>query len=445
MVSTPRPLPIPTEYGNAPRQEPYCDQRYTTRYLEMFRDGEFSYCSPNSPSKITCFHTHPNFHDGNRDSFCIVQGSNFNTSTNKFQLGCALQPDIEVPLSTLYWYWYETGPRDLLDRYFSIVTRKGESTGWGLGTIAPSTGKRTFTILVKREGSDNIFHCLHEIMSLTYTMDVLRMSRDPQTGMPRFSPEDVANTHIVILDDHDDGAYFDLWKLVSDRPIKRLAELVKDDPEWLMNPGNTVILPLAGGANPVWHPNPHHHDCLNQLREVFVRRVLDFYQMPTERPWDPTQSESAPLVLTFVNRTATRALENAHGLLSALRARYSQDGVQVQSVDFAGLAFAEQIKVARGTDVLVGVHGAGLTHALFMNSSRGAVVEMFPPGLEMDALRAIALERGLGYYRTHNTTSLGHRPWQDESLHVEEKVFADLVDHAVKSLYNRVGSFKDAE
>ncbi|KAK6834990.1 hypothetical protein PG987_009684 [Apiospora arundinis] len=113
------------------------------------------------------------------------------------------------------------------------------------------------------------------------------------------------------------------------------------------------------------------------------------------------------------------------------------------------MTFREQIEIARETDVLVGVHGAGLTHALFMSSKRnggrgGAVIETFPPGLEMGALRAIALERGLVYYRTHNTTSLGDREWHFEDLHVDENVFADLVEHAVKSLYNRIGSFKDA-
>ncbi|KAK8855169.1 hypothetical protein PGQ11_011081 [Apiospora arundinis] len=419
----------------------------------MFRDGESTYCSPDSPaqsSQITCFHTSPDFHeDGHRGSFCIGQGSNFDFTTNKFDMDCSMKPNIEVPLQELHAYWYETGPRFLFQNHFSIHTGDDELILWRRKNTAKVTNKRTFTILIKREGSGNIFHCLHEIMSLTYTMDVLRMSRDPQTGQARFSAEDIPNTQIVIVDDLDNGPFFDLWHVVSGRPIKRLGELVKDDPEWLTNPGNNIILPLAGGANPEWHENPDHHDCLDELREVFSKRVLEFYQLPPEKPWDPTMGTNSPLRLTFVNRTSTRKLDNADQLIDNLRARYNSTDVEVRSVDFAAMTFREQIEIARETDVLVGVHGAGLTHALFMSSKRnggrgGAVIEIFPPGLEMGALRAIALERGLVYYRTHNTTSLGDREWHFEDLHVDENVFADLVEHAVKSLYNRIGSFKDA-
>ena len=38
----------------------------------------------------------------------------------------------------------------------------------------------------------------------------------------------------------------------------------------------------------------------------------------------------------------------------------------VQVVDFVDLSFREQLLLVRRTDLLVGVHGAGLTHALFL-------------------------------------------------------------------------------
>ncbi|KAK6855708.1 hypothetical protein PG995_007859 [Apiospora arundinis] len=243
-IPTPQTLSLPSEYSSIQGQDPYCEQRYTTRYLEMFRNGESTYCSPDSPSKITCFHTSPDFHeDGHRGSFCIGQGSNFDFTTNKFDMDCSMKPDIEVPLHELHAYWYETGPRFLFQNHFSIHTGDDELILWRRKNAARDTNKRKFTILIKREGSGNIFHCLHEIMSLTYTMDVLRMSRDPQTGQARFSAEDIPNTQIVIVDDLDDGPFFDLWHLVSDRPIKRLGELVKAEPEWLKTPKTTSFYP----------------------------------------------------------------------------------------------------------------------------------------------------------------------------------------------------------
>lgn len=440
------PLPAPSDYQGALGQKEYCQQRYSTKYLEALRNGEVSYCTPASPSQLTCFHTPSGFHeDGHIDSFCIGQGSVYDATTNRFALGCLPKPDVAVPIAKLHTYWYRTGPRYLLHSYFSTVNT--ESPAWRPENEFPS--QRTFSILVKREGANNVFHVLHEIMSLTYSMDVLRMSRDPQTGKPRFSQEDIANTQIVIMDNLEDGGFLDLWRLVSDRPIKRLSELVSEDPQWLNNNENTLILPLAGGANPAWHQEQDDHDCINELREVFSRRVLDFYQIPhgqsRDRLTQEVEDNGGPLVLTFVNRTSTRQLNNADMLLDDLRARFYPNDVRVQSVDFAAIPLREQIEVARGTDILVGVHGAGLTHALFMKPHRGAVVEIFPATLEFNALRAIALERGLAYHSTHDTAREGVRDWQEERLDVDETVFRGLVDAAVDSLVNRVGSFIDVE
>lgn len=47
-------------------------------------------------------------------------------------------------------------------------------------------------------------------------------------------------------------------------------------------------------------------------------------------------------------------------LLNAARARFAQDA-DMHLVDFAELTLREQIQVSRDTDVLVGMHGAGLT------------------------------------------------------------------------------------
>jgi hypothetical protein len=46
-------------------------------------------------------------------------------------------------------------------------------------------------------------------------------------------------------------------------------------------------------------------------------------------------------------------------------------------VKFEDLSFEKQMAVARSADVLIGVHGNGLTHALLMRPHR-AVVEIFP-------------------------------------------------------------------
>ena len=53
--------------------------------------------------------------------------------------------------------------------------------------------------------------------------------------------------------------------------------------------------------------------------------------------------------------------------------------VSVREVDFSRLRFEDQVAVDATSDVLVGPHGAGLTHNVFM-PRRAQLVELFVDG-----------------------------------------------------------------
>jgi hypothetical protein len=53
--------------------------------------------------------------------------------------------------------------------------------------------------------------------------------------------------------------------------------------------------------------------------------------------------------------------------------------VRVREVDFSTLSFEEQIYVDATTDVMIGPHGAGLMHNVFM-PDRAALIELFVDG-----------------------------------------------------------------
>ncbi|KXJ87959.1 hypothetical protein Micbo1qcDRAFT_20330 [Microdochium bolleyi] len=622
----------------------------------------------------------------------------------------------------LHEYWYETGPRPIMWRWMTLDDRaeilqhrpfKGppvaESASLpekatGSGSSSPSSSSadeaqqqhglparpterdipvdnmaghnstslespraapasastpRTFTYLLKREGSHNIFHSLHEIMSMTQTFDALRTTRDPATNAPFFvSPVDIPNVQIIIVDGHNDGPYFDLWKLFSGRDPKRVTQLVEgegkaaillttpDDEKageaaWLSRPLDNVIIPFAGGSNPVWHDDWEKWDCVNELRTVFVRRVLDFYGFPADTPVlkkssglarrqatagansgniapprtpeagsggspaakaaaavqspkknsnrpvaaggagrpsgnetsrgssssssssgpkgsskapsgsqnapaapvkeaaaataknetvhgtqpavkndkpsvgkgekpaavkepastassskdkedsavkqevaipnkdkaiankqpppsSPPPSSSAPgdnsnvsnnsgsealtppppgaLRITFIDRKETRRVQDTPALLAHARnvlAGKLKLNIHIQAVDFATLSFREQIALARETDILVGVHGAGLTHTLFMRQDMGALVEIFPEGFELRCFRAMARDRGLEYYKMHVPVVEKKADFHVEDVIVPQDKFVEVLEHAVKALDNRPGSFND--
>ncbi|KAK7757025.1 hypothetical protein SLS62_001041 [Diatrype stigma] len=240
-----------------------------------------------------------------------------------------------------------------------------------------------------------------EIFSTYMTFDILRMSGDDSgENVPLFrDPDDADDTQVVILDDRDDGPYFDLWTLFARRKPLRFNELLSDRSSLSNLEDVDLIIPLAGSSNPFWKDDDQAQQCNNApTLNVFSSRVLKFYGI--EDP--PTRKNDEPIVVTFVKRRDTRRLRNQDHLIASLQRRNSH--IRVQMVDFAAIPFSEQVRVARGTDVLVGVHGAGLTQSLFMRQGAGAVVEIQPEELDHNGFRNVAGMRGLGYYRAHAST-----------------------------------------
>ncbi|KAF3771449.1 family 61 glycosyltransferase [Cryphonectria parasitica EP155] len=284
-----------------------------------------------------------------------------------------------------------------------------------------------FTVLIKREGELNPWHCLLEILSLSLSMDVLQMSpRDGEQGPAFFTPLDAENTQVVILDERKDGPYFDLWQLFAKKPIVRINELPADDDALAGN----VIIPLPGASNPLWQgdwdPNPCAH---SDLLRTFSWRVLHHYDIP-----DTLDGEDK-VVVTFIDRREQRRLVDMDRHLAALRNRYKHAVINV--VDLAALPFPEQIRLVRNSDVLAGVHGAGLTHGLWMKE-HSAMVEILPEVLNHKGFRNFAGALGHDYFSTHGTKPPAvSGSWQHDDVAIEEERFLEVMDLAIKSMYNK--------
>ena len=83
-------------------------------------------------------------------------------------------------------------------------------------------------------------------------------------------------------------------------------------------------------------------------------------------------------------RKLGRSVRNDKDVVAALRALEKRDfangaRVVVQDVDYSELSFEDQISINLDTDVMVGPHGAGLMHNIFM-PDRAALVELFIDG-----------------------------------------------------------------
>lgn len=437
---------VPSEYYPQIPQSEFCEDRYSLNYLQAFRKDIKQYCDDGSRSAFTCFHSQLTPTD-RRDAFCIASNARIDREKQVFVLDCPIEDKTAV--RNLPSYWYGTGPKAILDKFVHV----GAADPHPVEDV-PDT--RTFIFLLKREGETNPWHCLMEIMSMTFTFDVLRMARNPTSSpeAPFFtSAEDSPNTQIVILDDRSDGPYFDLWKLFSGREPKRLSELSAEaEDSWLSDSKTTIILPLAGASNRIWDNDWVIRDCNeNALLRTFVERVLAFYSIKHDS-LSPASSSPSIIKVTLISRTGSRRLQDEDSLVDALRAELPAH-VHLDVVDMAAKSFKEQLEIAHSTDVLIGVHGAGLTHLMFMREGKGAVVEIQPESLIYQGFRNLAAMRGQLYFSAHAAMSgmesraeqspvtdrdgvQRRSDWHNHDVVMSKDRFVDLAMAAVKALYN---------
>ncbi|PGH07762.1 hypothetical protein AJ79_06150 [Helicocarpus griseus UAMH5409] len=435
-VAVPTTLPLPDDYQPPSAQEDtFCSDRFSHHFLQNLVTNQTSYCDDGSASDLTCFHGPINKY-GRRDSFCISGPATFNNDSKKFAFDCDLRRLNKAEIAQRIprfqrfpEYWYETGPHYIFEHFVHLGREEKPS-------LRVENGRRNFSILLKREGSANLFHCLMEIFSLALTMDVLRMAANPATKLPFFSSEDFSNTQIVVLDDLPDGPYFDLWSMFAKQPAVRLKDISATHQVNLDN----VIVPMPGAANPFWlsqwEPLPCEHA---ELLQTFVKRVLNFYGIRDDR-----RTADTPLVLTFINRTEKRRLIGQERYIARLKAKFPE--VEIKSVDFAAIPFKEQLRLVRRTDILVGVTGAGMTHGLFLPQD-STVAEIVPPDIKYRGFRNFAKQLGHKYFSSHGTKYATNRTeddWASDDVFIEEDRFMDLMEVAVKSMYNRGLSNLDA-
>lgn len=420
-------LPLPPEYQQTPPELEFCAERFGLPYLEAFSNTSANYCDGQSLSSLTCFWNQ--ITNERTDSFCIGGAAILDVKENKYKMDCPLRTLTAeeltqgIPgLNRLPRYWYQTGPRVILDNYVRTIAAEE------LRSILTS-GPQEFSILIKREENlNNLWHRLMELFSLFMTLDVLQMTRNPATNKPYFNNEDMENTQVVILDDIADDPYMELWSLFARKPLVRLSDLGAEAPS-LRN----LIVPLAGGSNPMWSGDWELHSCdHSELLRVFTKRVLDFYNVN-----DELLAVDRPLVLTFIDRKEKRLLVNKEEYISKLKSKFP--AVKIELVNFAAISFAEQLKIVHRTDILVGVHGAGLTHGMFMPPG-STMVEILPPGVAHKGFRNMAKLLGHNHFSSHAI----HRPdqaatgdWKYDDVFLEEDRFMELMDVAIKSMYNR--------
>lgn len=336
-------------------------------------------------------------------------------------------------------YWFETGIGTQFKEW-DFDARKDNN-------CSKTVDDQSWILLARREQNRNIWHKLMEPWQAMLTMDALQMAINPETGKPWLGETDASSVQVVFEDDREE-IYDDWWKMVTGNPPIRRS---------VIPPGTcfrNVILPLAGSSSPFWTAlleSVYHETCRTQfLLDTFLRRVYKFLELTpraaSDIHVDPT--------ITIIERKDTRKFTDLNKWVEILRLKYRKSSINV--VDFADLTLKEQVKLVQSTDVLVGHHGAAMTHVLFL-PPEAAVVEIMPPFFEMRGFRSVARMWGLAHFSarcmwpeewnaTVNGVPLpeGWQPpqtkagWQEaEWAYMTEENFVGYVEAAVRHQQNR--------
>ena len=96
----------------------------------------------------------------------------------------------------------------------------------------------------------------------------------------------------------------------------------------------------------------------------------------------PRCSRGKPVV-TYINRQDDTKGRVLHPQVHYNLVKYlnDRDDIKFQNLKMENFNFEEQVRFMQGTDLLIGVHGNGLTHAAFM-PPHSAVCEIFIPGIQ---------------------------------------------------------------
>ncbi|CAD7000453.1 unnamed protein product [Ceratitis capitata] len=206
----------------------------------------------------------------------------------------------------------------------------------------------TPTFIMKIDATYNMYHHFCDFFNLYATLFV-------NQSHPLAFHTDV---RILIWETYPyDSPFAETFKAFSDHPVWTLNE-VKDKRVCFRN----LVLPLLPRMIfGLFYNTPLIHGCQGSgLFRAFSEFILHRMQIPYQQP-----TPEAKLRITFLSRrTKYRQVLNEEQLLSEIGANSSY---HIQQISFErGLSFNQQLAITRNTDILIGMHGAGLTHLLFL-------------------------------------------------------------------------------
>mmetsp|Transcript_2431 Transcript_2431/g.4282 ORF Transcript_2431/g.4282 Transcript_2431/m.4282 type:complete len:526 (+) Transcript_2431:116-1693(+) len=286
------------------------------------------------------------------------------------------------------------------------------------------------TLFVTRQDYANMYHATADFMNAYLTLHVF--------GLESLISKDGPGIRVVILDAHAKTPIEDVWRTVftKTRPFEFAGALREARKETCYR---RAVFSLPNGSCMFYKDWGSTNRCGGaggyDLFKGYANTVLAAYDLLHEPV--PTQP-----VVTFLWRRDYVAHPRDHGKRmdkvrneeELLQKISSSDGVLVSGVDLSSMTVREQLQTIRRSNIVVSMHGAGLTHLMYL-PDEAVVVEMFPHGVSngptgrKQHYRNLSRWCGKVYLAWRNTIEENHDRW---STLVDWNSFGPVMDAAIR-------------
>ncbi|TYZ65261.1 hypothetical protein PybrP1_007099 [[Pythium] brassicae (nom. inval.)] len=193
---------------------------------------------------------------------------------------------------------------------------------------------------------------------------------------------DLAKTRVV----HFDAGFPSPVDALHQKLLSPSFELVRGDT--LMGKrvhfkGEVLLSPWEVSGPMMQHLNDKEPCYSSQLLKDFRRLALMTMGVPTAKTVVPVDTGASVVTVTvitrrpYMGRKVQRVWRNEDEIVSRMRAEYADLHVAFESVEFVDLTLQKQMEVVVNSDVVIGMHGAGMVNVLWARPGM-LVVEIFP-------------------------------------------------------------------
>lgn len=239
----------------------------------------------------------------------------------------------------------------------------------------------SLTLFITRYEYVNLFHSMTDFFN-AFVM------------LPKGKPQ----TNVVFLDAHAKGNLDSVWERLFGK-----YTFAKRLPKGGVCFENAMFVP-PGYSSLLWNVNNLDYEPCPQLLTDFESFVLEAYQLQDVKMIpgriviiDRVAYVSHPRSKPIDTGSPSRYIDNFETLKNQLN-KMNGTGIQAEVVRLEEMDFGQQIKTIRQAQILIGNHGAGLSHTLFLDNG-AHLIEFRKGGLDMFK-KFSAWKPNVGYHLT---------------------------------------------